>query len=194
MSDVAMQCKETSVSLSLLAEYAKVPIRFEVHSLFEIEGDNPASAVLIERKVDQPWIKDYDAIEGEGPIRWAKRWDVSNWGMLIASTGDQPVGGTVLAHNTDGVNKLEGRDDLVAMWDIRVQPDARGQGIGHILFEAAVEWARERHCSEIKIETQNINVPACRFYQRQGCSLSSINREAYEELPEEIELIWSLAI
>ena len=100
----------------------------------------------------------------------------------------------MLAHNTDGVNKLEGRDDVVAVWDLRVYPDYRGKGIGHKLFEAAVKWARGRQCRELKVETQNINVPACRFYEQQGCRLSSINRFAYEAFPEEVELIWSLEL
>jgi hypothetical protein len=30
--------------------------------------------------VADPYVKDYDAIEGEGPSRWAKRFDVSTWG------------------------------------------------------------------------------------------------------------------
>jgi len=46
----------------------------------------------------------------------------------------------------------------------------------------------------LKVETQNINVPACRFYEKQGCHLSSINRNAYKAFPEEVELIWSLAL
>lgn len=171
--------------------YGSVPIRFEVRRIFEVEGDDPATAVLREKAVT-PWIKDYDTIKGEGPTRWLKRWDVSNWGLLAAYIGDLRIGGCVLAHNTDGVNKLEGRDDLVAMWDLRVHPNHRGTGIGHRLFAAAVQWAKQRNCSELKIETQNINVPACRFYQRQGCHLSAINRTAYEELPDEVELIWSL--
>ena len=189
-----MDCKITEETLARLADYGKIPIRFEVRSLFEIEGDTPDSAILVERPLEQTWIKDYDAIKGEGPTRWPKRWDTSNWGLLVARVEDRIVGGCVLAHNTNGVNKLEGRDDVVAVWDLRVHPDYRRRGIGHLLFEAAVEWAKDRHCRELKIETQNINVSACRFYEQQGCRLSAINRSAYEAFPEEVELIWSLAL
>lgn len=177
--------------MEFLRFYGSIPIRFEVRQIFEVEGDDPATAVLHEQAVT-PWIKDYDAVKGEGPTRWAKRWDISNWGILAAYVDEQLVGGCVLAQNTDGVNKLEGRDDLVAMWDIRVHPDHRGHGIGHRVFAAAVQWTRERNCRELKIETQNINVPACLFYQRQGCRLSAINRTAYPEFTDEVELIWSL--
>jgi len=42
----------------------------------------------------------------------------------------------------------------------------------------------------MKVETQNINVPACSFYRRMGCTLGSIDRFAYAELPDEAQLIW----
>ena len=128
----------------------------------------------------------------EGPTRWAKRWDILNWGILVAYLGGRQVGGCVLAHNTDGVNKLEGGTDIVAMWDIRVHPKCRGQRIGSVLFASAVRWASVRDCRQLKVETQNINVPACRFYMGQGCRLDAINRGTYLDFPDEVELIWSL--
>ena len=180
--------------LGRLTDHSEIPIRFEVASVFEVEGDDPALANLSERPAEPAWIKDYDAIEGEGPTWWAKQWNISNWGLLAAYDEGQRIGGCVLAYKTDGVDKLEGRDDVAALWDIRIHPDWRGLGAGHQLFGAAVAWARERGCRVLVIETQNINVAACRFYHRQGCRLSSIDRNAYIELPDEVELMWSLAL
>lgn len=180
--------------LDRLPEYGSIPIGFEVVSLFRIEGDDPESAVLREEPVPQPWFKDYDADEGEGPTRWQKRRDVSNWGLLAAYEGDTRIGGCVLAHKTEGLVKLEGRDDITALWDLRVLPKWRGKGAGRELFRAAVEWASERNCSQLKIETQNINVAACRFYEKQGCRLAAINRGAYHKFPDEVELIWTLEL
>jgi ribosomal protein S18 acetylase RimI-like enzyme len=194
MSDMRTDCEIAEESLARLPEYSEIPIRFEVRSLFEIEGDDPDSAVLVEQSVEPPWIKDYDAIKGEGPTGWPERWDVTNWGLLAAYVDGRRVAGCVLAHNTDGVNKLEGRDGMIVLWDLRVHPDWRGRGIGHRPFESAVQWARDRQCRRLKIETQNINVAACRFYERQGCRLSSISRSACEDCPEEVELVWSLAL
>ena len=181
-------------SIDQLQTYGEIPIRFEVESTFEIEGDDPKTAQLVEKRRAHPWVKDYDADAGEGPVRWSRRWDITNWGLLVAHANGERVGGCVLAFDTEGVHKLEGRDDMVALWDLRVHPNYRGMGIGSQLFEAASAWAKERCCRELKVETQNINVPACRFYDRQGCCLAAIRRGSYENFPEEIELIWSLAL
>src|SRR5438105_15682629 len=88
-----------------LADYAKISIAFRVESRLRVELiDNGLGGIrLIEEKVDAPYTKDYDAIRGEGPTRWAKRWDLSNWGILSAFDGAQRVGGAVVASNTPGV-------------------------------------------------------------------------------------------
>jgi GNAT superfamily N-acetyltransferase len=85
---------------------------------------------------------------------------------------------------------LEGRRDLAVLWDIRVLSDARGGGIGSALFGAAEKWAESRGYRQLKVETQNINAPGCRFYERQGCMLRAIRHFAYPNLPEEIQMLW----
>jgi hypothetical protein len=40
------------------------------------------------------------------------------------------------------------------------------------------------------VETQNVNVAACRFYARQGCVLTAVDPFAYPALPGEIQLLW----
>lgn len=85
---------------------------------------------------------------------------------------------------------LDQRDDLAVLWDIRVSPEARGPGVGSALFRAAEEWARCRGCRYLKVETQNINVAASKLYAAQGCELTAANRQAYPDLPDEIQLLW----
>ena len=100
------------------------------------------------------------------------------------------VGGAAVAVDTPGLTMLEGRRDLAVLWDIRVSPDARRQGVGSTLFENVEAWALLHGCRQLKIETQNTNVPACRFYERQGCHLRAIHRAVYPEFPEEVQLLW----
>ena len=64
-----------------------------------------------------------------------------------------------------------------------------------MLFRHAADWTRCKGFRLLKIETQNINLPACRFYLKQGCRLGEINRYAYATDPEvahEVMLVWYL--
>lgn len=180
-------------SASALAEYARIPIAFEVREVFDVAADDDSAVgfVLTKRGLDVPYVKDYDAIEGESPALWAERFDVSNWVFLAAHCEGRRVGGAAIAFDTPGLDMLEGRGgDLAVLWDIRVAPEARGRGVGAALFRAAESHALARGCRQLKVETQNINVPACVFYARHGCELGAVNRFAYPELPDEIQLLW----
>jgi GNAT superfamily N-acetyltransferase len=135
-------------------------------------------------------VKDYDGIPGEGPSRWADQFDISHWGFIRAQSNGRLLGGAVVAFDSGDVAMLEGRRDLAVLWDIRVSPNVRGKGIGSGLLRASEAWAISKGCRQLKVETQNTNVPACRFYQRQGFMLKAVNRLAYPELPGEIQLLW----
>ena len=180
-------------SAAVLPEYGLVPIAFWVRSRLRVElvHGGLGGVLLVEEQVD-PYLKDYDDIRGEGPAYWLETFDLSRWGVLSAFEGSQRIGGAVVAWNTPAANMLEGRDDLAALWDLRVHPEHRGRGIGHQLFDCAVAWARGRRCSWFKVETQNINVPACRFYARQGCELGAINLHAYGDASDEAQLLWHM--
>ncbi len=143
---------------------------------------------LSERKLEVPYQKDYDAIEN--PLQWPRSFDVSSWGFFAARTDGLHIGGAAVAFNTPGLVMLEGRRDIAVLWDIRVAAEARRQGVGAALFKAVETWAVAQGCRWLKVETQNINVPACRFYAKQGCTLGAIHRFAYPELPNEIQLLW----
>lgn len=175
-----------------LSAYARIPIAFEVTRVFDVSttGTARGGTTLSERALDAPYVKDYDAIEGEGPTTWPERFDVSRWGLFAARLGNRRVGGAAVAFRTPGLTMLEGRDDLAVLWDIRVSPDARGQGVGSGLLRAAEAWATARGCRQMKVETQNINVPACHFYAKQGFALGAAHHFAYPALPDEIQLLW----
>ena len=110
---------------------------------------------------------------------------------MAAFDGDKQVGGTAIAWNTPRIAMLDSSSDVAALWDIRVLPDYRRQGIGSLLFNQAAEWARAKGCIRLKAETQNVNVPASLFYARQGCTLATIDAFAYPDHPSEIQFIWT---
>lgn len=175
--------------VSFLKNYHKVPIRFSADKIYprEIFTGNVVEIELVEMPV-QTFTKDYD--EHELPYQWAAKWDISNWCLLKAELDGIYVGGAVVAYNTDGVNMLEGRDDIAVLWDLRVSPHYREKGIGKKLFHEAVEFAKEKNCEFLKIETQNINVNACKFYKKMGCYLGQYSLDAYKDLTDEIMMMW----
>lgn len=178
--------------IELLPQLDEIPISFEVRAILEVvvEGAGLSGIQLVETEVHAPYVKDYDADSGGGPSRLSERFDVSKWGLISVRIQEDPVGGCVIAWDTPGAFLLEDRRDLAVMWDLRVRPEFRGMGLGTRLFEAAEVWAGERGCRQLKVETQNINLPASRFYAARGCVLGGINRFAYPTLPGEIQLLW----
>jgi GNAT superfamily N-acetyltransferase len=185
------------VGIDLLPLYASIPISFKVETIFRIEviDKGLGGFRLVEEKVI-PYIKDYDnQVEDEKPTDWPKKFDITNWGIFMAFNNSRPSGGATVAFNTPDVNMLESRKDLAVLWDIRVHPDERRHGIGSRLFKQATNWAKNKGCRQFKIETQNINVPACRFYAKQGCELGEIHRYGYFGCPpvaHEAMLLWYL--
>jgi GNAT superfamily N-acetyltransferase len=177
---------------SALREYGRVPIAFEVDRVLDctVRDGGLGGIVLSERRLASGYVKDYDAEAGGGPEHWAHRFDVARWGFLVARRDGRRVGGATMVHDGAGVRMLDGRRDLAVLWDLRVAPEARGGGVGTALFRAAEAWAAARGCRQLKVETQNVNVPACRFYARQGCVLGAIHRFAYAALPDEVQLLW----
>lgn len=175
----------------VLPEYEKISIAFRVESRFRVElSENGLGGIKLTEEPVTPYVKDYDEHENYRPSQWAKRFDMSGWGILSAFEGKKRVGGAAIVCNSPEIEMLEGLKDLACLWDLRVHPDYRNRGVGHRLFTRALVWSQKRHCRRIKVETQNINVPACRFYARQNCELAVINRFAYPEILSETQLIW----
>lgn len=171
------------------ASHGKISISFQIRSVLEVV-DASAGRELRASAVPAR-TKDYDACAGDRPAELAKRFDVRNWRILSAWRDEQRVGGAILAWNTPGVDMLEGRHDLAVLWDLRVAPAHRGSGVGRAIWLASERWAARQGCTELKVETQDTNVPACRFYERMGCTLDEVVPHAYSEFPEETRLLWA---
>jgi GNAT superfamily N-acetyltransferase len=178
-------------SLDHLPEHARISIAFEVRSVLDltVADGGLGGFALRERELASPYVKDYDSVGGS-PGDWSSDFDVSSWTLHSAWIDGRRAGGVVVAFRTEGLDMLERRDDLAVIWDLRVVPDCRGRGLGARLFAAVEAWARAQGCRQLKVETQNVNVPACRFYARRGCTLGGIHRFAYPQLPHEVQLLW----
>jgi GNAT superfamily N-acetyltransferase len=168
------------VDKSRLSEFKNIPISFEVHSVYDVIDDND-QIKLIERVLDKSYIKDYDELESNS---WFNM-NTSTWGIFLAVDQTQnakPIGGAIVTMPE------------CALYDLRVAPSHRRLGVGRALFKHAVHWANQQGVTTcMSIETQNINVSACRFYASMGAKLGDIDRNAYqydEKVKHEIRLNW----
>jgi GNAT superfamily N-acetyltransferase len=188
--------KIIEIPLSRLDDYARVSIAFEVRTILVPDlSESGLAGIRFHEQPVSPYRKDYDLLGP--PLSWAEEFDLKNWGIFLVVEGEIPVGGAVVAWNTNGVDMLEGRRDMSVLWDIRVLPERRGQGIGKLLLEHAAAWSKAKGCTQMKIETQNVNVNACCFYEAQGAVLGDIRRFAYQHdqrVKDEIQLNWYLAL
>jgi GNAT superfamily N-acetyltransferase len=179
-----MECRE--LTFGAIEDYLRVPIAYEVQERLVVADG------CVE-PVDPSWTKDYD-LYGNTPRDYPKQFDVSKWGVLATYEGAEIIGGAILAFRTPEFELLEGRNDLAHVVDIRVAPDYRSAGVGRGLWKAAEDWSRRRGAVEMGVETQDVNVPACRFYQAMGCSLLAWDADAYGPGINEIQLIWGKPI
>lgn len=184
------------VDRTYFPQYDQIPMIVHVSAYYRIDKDNRGLGgfSLVKTPVE-PYIKDFCVGHDESITRWEKRWDISNWAFFMAFDGEQPVGGATVVSRTKEINMLSGRDDLAVLWDIRVDDAYKHKGVGQALFDMAVNWSREQGLVQMKIECQNNNIPAIRFYHKQGAVLSAIDEYAYYNEPEyrhETQLIWFL--
>ena len=183
MSDLRIVTESPPTPPSL-HDYARVPIAFDVTGRFD-----PSSGQVV--PVARAFVKDYDACRGNHPTEWPQRWDLSRWWFAAAFVGDRRVGGAVVVPYAGDV---EGDDvaapDAALLWDIRVAPDVRRLGVGRALLAFAECHACAAGRSRMLVETQDVNVAACRFYARERYTLLRVEPRAYPTLPDETRLIW----
>jgi ribosomal protein S18 acetylase RimI-like enzyme len=163
-----------------LAEYATVPITFEVSSKLSLP------ALKIGRFVEdavEPFVKDYDAVESERPTSLPDRLGHDHLVVLAAYKNDSRVGGAILHFPSEVEAQLI---------DLRIHPESRRSGLGRRLVQSALAEVAHRGIPTMEIETQDTNVAACRFYHSLGASLVWIEPNGYPGFSDEAKLVWSL--
>jgi ribosomal protein S18 acetylase RimI-like enzyme len=144
---------------------------------------------LVEVKLDQPYDKgrgyDFDRNERESIAKRLADSD-SLEKVVIDNTSGQIVG--VLDVATESWRKV------AWIWNIMLDVDVRGQGLGRELIQQCITWAREKDLRAIMLETQTNNAPACKFYQAMAFELVGINDVFYTNRDlerDEVALFWS---
>lgn len=144
------------------------------------EGDDRLAFAfeLVETQVDPPVYKNLR--EGEETLAAIEEKLRHIEGGYVA-LADGKVAGAILL-------RVEEWRSVTLIQDIIVGHQYRRYGVGSLLLSCASDWARNRGCWAIILETQNINYPAIQFYLRNGMEVWSINPNFYPPGPSAHEV------
>lgn len=174
-----------------LSAYAAIPIDFEVREVLDVAALASGDATVPARPLAVSYRKDYDAYPDGGPLSWATRFDVRQWIVLAAYVDARRIGGVVIVVDPSDVVRLGGRAGFAILWDLRIASAWRRRGVGRTLVAAAEAQARAAGSEGVDVETQDVNVPACRLYAHCGYTWSTAIPGAYRDLPDEVKLVWT---
>ena len=176
-----------------LQGYAQVPMVLTVRAQYRAElVDGGLGGWTLNEEPVVSAIRQGLTDELDSPTRWLRH-DISNWAFFAAHDGATPRRRRNCRLEQSGAPHAGGENGpRFVLWDIRVRREYRRSGIGSQLFDKCAEWAKRKGCTRLKIETQDINVPACRFYAAKGCELRGIHHGMYPEYPDEVQFLWYL--
>lgn len=174
-------------------EYAAIDPSYDVTSVLKVVPVRKGlgGLRLVEEKVAHPYRKGADSPESS-PAAWPPAHESGAFAAFLAMEDGVAVGGAAVVVNPAGGFLFERRDTLAGLWDLRVRPGHRRQGTGTKLLLHAADWAKQHGCTQLRIECQNVNVAACRFYAKH-CTLGAIERYAYAacaDVAHEAMLLW----
>lgn len=76
--------------------------------------------------------------------------------------------------------------------EIMVSKGSRNRGIGTALLNQAAAWAKENNLIGLMLETQDVNLLACRFYASHNFIIGAVDTMLYSKFPtaHEKAVIW----
>lgn len=109
--------------------------------------------------------------------------DDDNKAVYLYYDDNNCIGQISLRSNWNGYTLIE---------DIAVAKKCRQKGIGKALLQQAVEWARQNNCMGLMLETQDVNVSACRFYAKNNFVIGGVDTMLYSKFPtaHELAIYW----
>lgn len=181
MNNIEVAIKE--ISIVDLEKYQSI----EMHkSISEVRTYHRHHAYTI-HKVKHHVI---DLASEESIEDWKNNIDFSQSKIYIAESNNQWIGGCIVVTNSPKIHMLNQNMSHSVLWDIRVHDSFKHMHIGSSLFNKAVAFAKFKGCKKMIIETQNNNVPAILFYEKMGAYLHEVNKNYYEDYPDEDQLIF----
>jgi streptothricin acetyltransferase len=174
MDIVIQELNEEVQNLKLVSHHD-----FEVDSILNVAYENKSFSYSIEKinayakKYPEELIHDYSEYIHN-----------PNQTIYMALLEERIVGHIILTKHWNHLAYIE---------DIVVDHRFRRSGIGRKLLNQAIEWARSSGLQGIMLETQNINVNACKLYESCGFTIGGIDNSLYKGLEpqtKEIAIYW----
>ena len=121
---------------------------------------------LVEEDVDPPLHKRY-------PFEPADLEERRNWDFTAVAEVEGALAGFAAAQYVAWNRR-------VVLWHLYVAPAFRRQGVGSQLLAGVEAFARSVEARCVWLETQNVNVPAIRFYRRNGFQFCGFDDTLYD--------------
>lgn len=161
-----------------LAVLSTLDTALETDTIYRVKRE-ALSFTLVEEAVDPPLRKDYDL--RTITLSECERWDCA----VIAGADGSAVGFAAV--------EFVPWNRRAVLWHLYVAPAQRRKGLGAQLLGYAERFARSVGARCLWLETQNVNVPAIRFYLRSGFHLCGLDESLYDPAivsPEETALFF----
>ncbi|MCB2178877.1 GNAT family N-acetyltransferase [bacterium] len=130
---------------------------------------NGLSAITLElQPLKAPFIKHWD----HDPDLLEFYQSVLEHGLSLGCYMDSRLVGIAIAEKRDWNRSLW-------VWEFHVDPGYRYQGLGSQMVTALANLAQKANCRVIVCETQNTNVPAIRFYRKNGFEIGGVDLSYY---------------
>lgn len=157
---------ETSLLSQVMSGYScEQRYRVERH-----ESDVQTLFSLTLEDLPLPYIKDF---RGEvTPAELQEYRQIAAEGLSIGAwDGDQPVG--------MGIASAQEWNRTLWIWEFHILPAYHHQGVGRQMMESLAENGRAAGMRTMRVETQNTNVPAIRFYRAVGFHTEGVDVSFY---------------
>jgi [ribosomal protein S18]-alanine N-acetyltransferase len=121
-------------------------------------------------------------VDLENRVFTADRMSARQWRHHLHSE----TAGVLVAERTGGIVGaaavfFHSAHDIARLYSIAVAPEARGEGLGEALLDAAEQLARRRRSRSMRLEVRSDNGPAQRLYERRGYARFGVRARYYAD-------------
>ncbi len=124
------------------------------------------------------WLKDFSRLNEEWIEKYFKIEEMDRAQLSRAEELIIQPGGEIffIIHNDQAIATcaMVKHGDGYELAKMAVSPSAQGQGLGHVLMKAAIDWARSKNADHIMLLSNTILTPAIELYKKHGFIIKNL--------------------